>query len=75
MTVATKPKPELLKLYKAPWHVSMDGIRDDNGVWIAAVANPDMQYQLVELANYAAGVAGISSHAKAPSVTTKAEGA
>lgn len=45
--------PELIKLYRAPWHVTGDGIKSADGVWIMSTTSMRLAHQIVELANFA----------------------
>lgn len=45
--------PELLKMYRAPWHLTMDGIKSADGVWVMSATNPKLAAQIIELANFA----------------------
>ena len=46
--------PEFIRPWTAPFHVTMDGIKDAKGCWICSAGNNKLAHQLVELMNYAA---------------------
>ncbi|WP_353645744.1 hypothetical protein [Mesorhizobium sp. WSM2239] len=46
--------PEFIRFWTAPFHVTMDGIKDANGCWICSAANNKLAHELVELMNFAA---------------------
>ena len=46
--------PKLLSDYPAPWHLTMDGVKSANGIWIMSATTPDLAQSIVDLANYAA---------------------
>lgn len=45
--------PQLIRLYPTPWHVTMDGIKTDAGIWVMTATNSLLSHQIVALANYA----------------------
>lgn len=47
-------KPTLIRPWTAPFHVTMDGIKDAKGCWICSASNNKLAHELVELMNYAA---------------------
>jgi hypothetical protein len=51
--IAGLVRPELLRLYPTPWHVTADGIKTASGIWVMSASNPALAHTLVELANYA----------------------
>ncbi len=48
--------PEFIRGWTAPFHVTMDGIKDANGCWICSATNHKLATQIVELMNYAAAL-------------------
>jgi hypothetical protein len=58
-TAPLKPEalPEMIRGWTAPFHVTMDGIKDANGCWICSATNNRLAGQLVELMNFAASAA------------------
>lgn len=64
MSEEAKPEiPEFIKGWTAPFHVTMDGIKDARGCWICSAANDRLAHQLVELMNFAAHFAALSKGA------------
>lgn len=49
--------PAFIRGWTAPFCYTMDGIKDDNGCWIASATNPKLGHELVELMNFAASQA------------------
>ena len=64
----TTELPEFIRGWTAPFHVTMDGIKDDNGCWICSATNNKLAHQIVELMNYAAAI-----HTPTPDAQTEVE--
>lgn len=52
----TEERPAFIRLWTAPFYVTMDGIKDANGCWICDAKSPKLAAELVELMNFAAAV-------------------
>lgn len=52
--------PEFIRGWTAPFHVTMDGIKDANGCWICSAASNALAHKLVELMNFAAHHAALA---------------
>jgi 3'-phosphoadenosine 5'-phosphosulfate sulfotransferase (PAPS reductase)/FAD synthetase len=49
--------PSFIRPWTAPFHVTMDGIKDAKGCWVCSAANNKLAHELVELMNFAADLA------------------
>lgn len=43
--------PAFIKPWQAPFHVTMEGIKDAKGCWVCSAANNKLAHELVEMMN------------------------